>query len=104
MQIDNPHAYFGRAFALKAVRDYFRAAADFEKAKELDPNNALLKVNYKQLQQIVYISACRPGEEVQKYRDYKEERRQQRQTLLAAAKQGLIRKNDSPTHKGVSSV
>jgi hypothetical protein len=31
------------------VRDYFRAAADFEKAKELDPNNALLKVNYKQL-------------------------------------------------------
>lgn len=33
MQQNNSHAYFGRAFAHKALRDYDSASEDFEKAK-----------------------------------------------------------------------
>ena len=47
MQSKNAHAYFGRAFAHKAVKNYEAAADDFEKAKALDPQNPRLIVNYK---------------------------------------------------------
>jgi len=35
----NPHAYFRRAFSLKALKKFAEAADDFEKAKNLDPMN-----------------------------------------------------------------
>jgi len=33
MQSNNSHAFFGRAFAHKALKDYNKAAEDFDKAK-----------------------------------------------------------------------
>merc|ERR1711957_151871 len=45
----NAHAYFRRAFSLKALKRLSEAAEDFEKAKNLDPMNPQLVVNYKQL-------------------------------------------------------
>ena len=47
MQPNNANAYFGRAFAHKALKSYELAADDFEKAKSLDPLNPKLIVNYK---------------------------------------------------------
>eukprot|EP00352_Strombidinopsis_acuminata_P000415 CAMPEP_0176341628 /NCGR_PEP_ID=MMETSP0126-20121128/2529_1 /TAXON_ID=141414 ORGANISM="Strombidinopsis acuminatum, Strain SPMC142" /NCGR_SAMPLE_ID=MMETSP0126 /ASSEMBLY_ACC=CAM_ASM_000229 /LENGTH=100 /DNA_ID=CAMNT_0017686557 /DNA_START=563 /DNA_END=865 /DNA_ORIENTATION=+ len=35
----NAHAYFRRAFSLKAIGKFAEAADDFEKAKSLDPLN-----------------------------------------------------------------
>eukprot|EP00351_Strombidinopsis_sp_SopsisLIS2011_P004411 CAMPEP_0116882806 /NCGR_PEP_ID=MMETSP0463-20121206/15162_1 /TAXON_ID=181622 /ORGANISM="Strombidinopsis sp, Strain SopsisLIS2011" /LENGTH=56 /DNA_ID=CAMNT_0004536607 /DNA_START=985 /DNA_END=1155 /DNA_ORIENTATION=- len=35
----NAHAYFRRAFSLKALKKFGAAADDFEKAKALDPLN-----------------------------------------------------------------
>jgi tetratricopeptide (TPR) repeat protein len=35
----NAHAYFRRAFSLKALKQFAEAAEDFEKAKNLDPMN-----------------------------------------------------------------
>jgi len=40
-----------------------KAADDFEKAKELDPLNPKLVVNYKKLKGITCIVLCKPGEE-----------------------------------------
>ena len=45
----NAHAYFRRAFAHKAVKDFVKAAEDFEKAKNLDPMNEKLVVSHKHL-------------------------------------------------------
>ena len=45
----NAHAYFRRAFSQKALKNYSEAAEDFEKAKELDPLNPKMVVNYKKL-------------------------------------------------------
>ena len=45
----NANAYFRRAFSLKALKQYDRAVEDFEKAKQLDPTNERLMVNYKKL-------------------------------------------------------
>lgn len=68
----NAHAYFRRAFSLKALKvsslpntlqKYPEAADDFEKAKELDPLNPKLVVNYKKLKGISCIVLCKPGEE-----------------------------------------
>ena len=59
----NAHAYFRRAFSLKALKRWSEAADDFEKAKELDPMNPKLVVNYKKLKGIVCIVLCEPGEE-----------------------------------------
>ena len=59
----NAHAYFRRAFSLKALGKYEPAALDFEKAKALDPLNPKLVVNYKQLKGVSCIVLCRPGEE-----------------------------------------
>ena len=33
LQSDNPHAYFGRGFALKGIGEFHKAATDFEKVK-----------------------------------------------------------------------
>ena len=63
LQANNSHAYFGRAFAYKALKDYEKSAGDFEKAKELDPANPKLIVNYKRLYDVKYIRLCKPGEE-----------------------------------------
>ena len=43
----NAHAYFRRGFSNKALKKYAEAAEDFEKAKELDPLNPRLVINYK---------------------------------------------------------
>ena len=59
----NAHAYFRRAFSQKALKRYPEAADDFEKAKELDPLNPKLVVNYKKLKGITCIVLCKPGEE-----------------------------------------
>jgi tetratricopeptide (TPR) repeat protein len=49
---NNAHAYFRRAFSFKQLKNYAQAAEDFEKAKELDPINPLMVVNYKQLKDV----------------------------------------------------
>ena len=59
----NAHAYFRRAFSLKALRRYPDAVEDFEKARTLDPMNPALVVNYKKLQGITCIVLCEPGDE-----------------------------------------
>ena len=59
----NAHAHFRRAFSYKALKNYSQAADDFEKAKELDPENPKMVVNYKQLKGITCIVLCKPGEE-----------------------------------------
>ena len=64
IQPNNQNAYFGRAFAHKALKHYDRAAEDFEKAKELDPKNPNLVVNYKKIFDVKYIRLCLPGEEM----------------------------------------
>ena len=59
----NAHAHFRRAFSHKALKNYKQAADDFERAKELDPLNPKLVVNYKKLKGITCIVLCKPGEE-----------------------------------------
>lgn len=43
----NAHAFFRRAFSLKALKRFPEAAEDFEKAKDLDPMNPKLIINHK---------------------------------------------------------
>ena len=31
LQSNNPHAFFGRGFAYKLIKEYFKSAEDFEK-------------------------------------------------------------------------
>ena len=62
LQNKNSHAYFGRAFALKALKRYDETAEDLEKAKELDPFNPKLIVNPKKIYEIKYIKLCEPGQ------------------------------------------
>ncbi len=57
------HAYFRRAFALKAQKMFKEAAEDFERAKELDPLNQLLVVNYKNLKEVNFVEVYEPGED-----------------------------------------
>ena len=59
----NANAYFRRAFSLKALKQYNRAIEDFEKAKQLDPMNESLMVNYKKLKGVQCIVLCEPGAE-----------------------------------------
>ena len=72
----NAHAYFRRAFSLKAlkvsqghlysslfVQKFTEAVEDFEMAKSLDPHNPQMLVNYKQLKDVSCIVLCKPGEE-----------------------------------------
>ncbi len=68
----NAHAYFRRAFSLKALKvsnifitlqRYAEAADDFEKAKDLSPLDPKMVVNYKKLKGVSCIVLCEPGEE-----------------------------------------
>jgi len=59
----NAHAYFRRAFSLKALKKFNEAVEDFEMAKNLDPHNPHMLVNYKQLKDVSCIVLCQPGEE-----------------------------------------
>lgn len=68
----NAHAYFRRAFSYKRMKviqlvtikqRFEEAAKDFEKAKDLDPLNPALVVNYKMLDKVDVIVLCEPGEE-----------------------------------------
>ena len=59
----NAHAVFRRAFTHKALKKFALAADDFEQAKNLDPLNQKLVVNYKQLRNVNCIVLCEPGEE-----------------------------------------
>lgn len=59
----NAHAYFRRAFSLKSLKKYDQAVDDFEKAKELDPLEPKMVVNYKKMKEISCIVLCEPGEE-----------------------------------------
>ena len=59
----NAHAHFRRAFSHKALKNYAQGAEDFETAKELDPLNPKMVVNYKKLKNITCIVLCKPGEE-----------------------------------------
>lgn len=59
----NAHAYFRRAFSLKTLKRYAEAADDFEAAKQLDPMDAKMVVNYKKLKGVSCIVLCEPGEE-----------------------------------------
>lgn len=70
----NANAHFRRAFSLKAqgagmskdkrAEMYQLAVEDFEKAKNLDPMNEKLLVNYKMLKNIQCIVLCEPGNEI----------------------------------------
>lgn len=59
----NAHAYFRRAFSHKMLGQYEAAAEDFESAKNLDPDNPKLVINYKKLKGITTVVLCKPGEE-----------------------------------------
>ena len=59
----NAHAYFRRAFSLKSLKRFAEAVDDFEKARNLDPMNPSLVVNYKKLQGVSCIVLCEPGDE-----------------------------------------
>jgi tetratricopeptide (TPR) repeat protein len=59
----NAHAYFRRAFSLKALKRFAEAADDFENAKKYDPLNPKLVVNYKHLKGVSCIVLCEPGDE-----------------------------------------
>lgn len=72
----NAHAHFRRAFSYKAlkvsvfdrlmcmmIQKFAEAADDFEQAKEIDPLNPKMVVNYKKLKGVGCIVLCEPGEE-----------------------------------------
>ena len=57
----NAHAYFRRAFCLKSLRRFDESAYDFEKAKELDPGNPDLVVNYRNIHDTEVVLLCDAG-------------------------------------------
>ena len=57
----NAHAFFRRAFAHKALGQYEDAADDFEKARELDPENPALAINYRNIGDVQCIVLCDAG-------------------------------------------
>jgi len=59
----NAHAIFRRGFAWKAAGDLDKAADDFENAKQLDPDNPNLVLNYSQAHLTDYVILCPAGEE-----------------------------------------
>ena len=62
-QPDNAHAYFGRGFAYKNIRDYEQASDDFEIAKELDPREPRFVLNYKKVFGVKFVTLSCPGQE-----------------------------------------
>mmetsp|Transcript_34158 Transcript_34158/g.90254 ORF Transcript_34158/g.90254 Transcript_34158/m.90254 type:complete len:96 (+) Transcript_34158:243-530(+) len=63
-QPKNAHAYFRRAFSLKALGRYEEAAGDLETAKAMSPDDPMLVVNYLQLHRTDAIELCRAGQEL----------------------------------------
>jgi Tfp pilus assembly protein PilF len=59
----NANAHFRRAFSRKALQLNEDAVGDFEMAKNLDPHNPHLIVNYKKLKGVTCIVLCEPGNE-----------------------------------------
>jgi len=59
----NAHAFFRRAFSLKALKQFAKAAEDFETARTLDPMNPHMVVNHKKLKGVGCIVLCEPGKE-----------------------------------------
>ena len=59
----NAHAYFRRAFVHKSMRNFERAAEDFERARALDPNNPSLAINYRNIGEVEVIILCDAGRE-----------------------------------------
>ncbi|OQS06804.1 hypothetical protein THRCLA_01162 [Thraustotheca clavata] len=59
----NAHALFRRGFAFKAIGKHVDAAQDLQKAKQLDPHDPLLMVNFKDLHDTECIVLCPPGHE-----------------------------------------
>lgn len=51
----NSKAYYTRGFVYKCLNDFQMAANDFETAKEIDPANHKLILNYKKINNIKYI-------------------------------------------------
>ena len=56
------YCYYRRGFVLKVLRRYSEAADDFEMAKQLDPMNPYLNVNYRNLKGVNYVPIQVPGE------------------------------------------
>lgn len=63
IQPNNAHAFFGRGFAYKNIRDYSQASDDFEIAKDLDPREPRFVLNYKKVYGLKFVTMCCPGEE-----------------------------------------
>jgi Tfp pilus assembly protein PilF len=60
---NNAHAHFRRAFSFKAIKEWSKAADDFEEAKDLAPLDPKMVVNYKRIKEVLCIVLCLPGEE-----------------------------------------
>lgn len=66
MQRANARAIFRRAFSFKALGRFEEAARDFEAARELEPDNPSMIINYRKVYDVSCISLCRPGQEDQR--------------------------------------
>jgi len=66
MQRANARAIFRRAFSFKALGRFEEAARDFESARELEPDNPSMIINYRKVYDVSCISLCRPGQEDQR--------------------------------------
>jgi len=56
------YCYFRRGFILKVLKRFNEATNDFEKAKNLDPMNPYLNINYRQLKGVNFVPIDVPGE------------------------------------------
>lgn len=63
LQPGNARALCRRGLARHALKDYEGAANDIEDAKKMDPNDACLRVDYRDLRSSVRDVLGRPGDE-----------------------------------------
>ena len=63
MQPTNARALFRRAFSFKALKCYEEAAEDFEAAREFEPEDPRLVINYRKIYSIACISLGPAGHE-----------------------------------------
>lgn len=63
MQPTNARALFRRAFSFKALQLYSEAAEDFEAAKEFEPEDPRLNINYRKISNIACITLGPAGHE-----------------------------------------
>jgi len=83
------HAYFRRGFSHKALRDYEKAAFDFETARSLDPDNPSLALNYRGAHSIDTVILCAAGEEPSFGPSLDAARDSRRPVLVASADAGV---------------